>query len=53
MEITKKQNKCLDIDKQKAKEITQYFLDYWDIKGCSKKEIKELNKEVYFLLTTS
>ena len=42
-----------DIDKRTAETITQYFLNYWDVDDCSKKEIRDLEKEVYFMITTN
>jgi len=44
----------MDYDKLKAKEITEYFLGYLDTENkTSKKQIKEFEDEVYFMLTTS
>ena len=46
----------MDYDKIKAKEITEYFLHYLNINNInkiSKKKIKEFEKEVYFMITTS
>ena len=41
-------------EEYKAKEITEYFLGYLDLENkCSKKQIKEFEKEVYFMITTS